>query len=62
MTKWHRQRVEILINQDTNLYRRIEKVAERDGVAVENVIDMMVMVGLDNLLEQRLPELENRRK
>lgn len=54
MTKWHRQRVEILIDQDTNLYRRIAAVAARDGVTVESVVDMMVTVGMTELLEHGL--------
>lgn len=54
MTKWHRQRVEILIDRDSNVYRRIAAVAARDGVTVESVVDMMVTVGMAELLENGL--------
>ena len=60
MTKWHRQRVEILIDQDTNLYRRIAAVAARDDVTVESVVDMLITVGSNEIIGKRLSVLEKK--
>lgn len=54
MVDYHRQRVEILIDRESELYRRIAAVAARDGVTVESVVDMLVTVGINELLESGL--------
>ena len=54
MVNYHRQRVEILVDRDTDLYRRLTRVAARDGVTVESVVDMLVTVGTTELLENGL--------
>ena len=60
MVKYHRQRVEILIEQESELYRRIARVAARDGVTVESVVDMLVTVGSHEIIGKRLSVLEKK--
>ena len=60
MVKWHRQRVEILIERESELYRRIARVAARDGVTVESVVDMLVTVGTNEIIGKRLSVLEKK--
>ena len=44
------------------LYRKLQKYAERDGVRVEAVVDMLLTLGSNVLLEQRLAAMERMRK
>ena len=60
MVEWHRQRVEILIERESELYRRIARVAARDGVTVESVVDMLVTVGTNEIIGKRLSVLEKK--
>ena len=60
MEKYHRQRVEILIERESALYRRIARVAARDGVTVESVVDMLVTVGAHEIIGKRLSVLEKK--
>lgn len=62
MVDYHRQRVEILIDRESELYRRIAAVAARDGVSVESVVDMLVTAGIWGDLERKLPLLEKKRR
>ena len=62
MVEYHRQRVEILIERESELYRRIARVAARDGVSVESVVDMLVTVGTNEIIGKRLSVLEKRSK
>ena len=57
---YHRQRVEILIDRDSSLYRRIAAVAARDSVTVESVVDMLVTVGTNEIIGKRLSVLEKK--
>lgn len=60
MVNYHRQRVEILVDRDTDLYRRLTRIAARDGVTVESVVDMLVTVGSTEIIEKRLSLLERK--
>ena len=62
MVEYHRQRVEILIERESELYRRIARVAARDGVSVESVVDMLITVGTNEIIGKRLSVLEKRSK
>ena len=51
---YHRQKVEILIDRDSELYRKLAARAKRDGVSVESVVDMLVTLRLMPKLEQEV--------
>ena len=59
---YHRQNVEILIDKDSELYKKLEIRAAADGVSVEAVVDMLLTLGSNVLLEQRLAAMERMRK
>lgn len=59
---YHSQKVEILIDKDSELYKKLEIRAAADGVTVESVVDMLLTVGSNVLLEQRLAAMERMRK
>lgn len=55
---YHRQRVEILIDKDSGLYERIAERAARDGVTVESVVEMLMLLGSHLELEKKLDMME----
>ena len=55
---WHRQKVEIVLKKDSDLYRRIEKYAAHRGVPIEAVVDSLISVGSYNAMETNLNGLE----
>lgn len=57
---YHRQKVEILIDKKSSLYRKIVKRAERDGVAVESIVEMLMNFGGQRILDQTLKDIERR--
>lgn len=59
---YHRQNVEILIDKDSELYKKLEIRAAADGVTVESVVDMLLTLGSNVLLEQRLAAMERLEK
>ena len=61
MTEYHRQNVELLIPKDSSLYRKISARAARDGVSVESVVEMLMLLGSHRELE-KLIDREDRRK
>lgn len=57
---YHHQKVDITIPKHSDLYRRIEAQAARDGVAVEMVVNMLMMVGTYELMEKRMDIMEGK--
>lgn len=55
---YHSQKVEILINKDSDLYKRIADRAVKDGVNVEDVINMALLLRVDMAINTRLDELD----
>lgn len=55
---WHRQRVEIVLRKDSDLYRRIEKYAVQRGVPIEAVVDTLITVGSHEIMDAKLAGLE----
>ena len=55
---YHRQTVEVLINKDSALYKRIADRAAKDGVSVEDVINMALLLRADMAIDTRLDELD----
>ena len=52
--KYHTQKVEIVINKEDELWSKlVERAAEYD-MAVEELIDMLVTVGIYHELERKL--------
>ena len=59
---YHRQKVEIVINKDDDLYKRIVKVAEREGTTVEVVVDTLMMLGSHPIMRDKLKLIEGRER
>lgn len=55
---YHRQTVEVLINKDSDTYRRLVARAEKDGVSVEDVINMALLLRADVAIARKLDELD----
>lgn len=56
--KYHRQKIEILIDTETELYEKLVARAARDNVTVESVVDMLLTLGSHGLLEKRLDAMD----
>lgn len=55
---YHRQKIEILIDKDSDLYAKLEERAARDGVTVASVVDMLLTLGSHGMLERRLEQMD----
>jgi hypothetical protein len=58
MSEWYHQKVEIVIRQDDDLYRRIEKYAQDHDTTVAAVIDTLISLGAYHTLKDRIEFLE----
>lgn len=58
--EYHHQSVHITIPKHSNLYQRIEAKAAADGVSVEFVVNMLMMVGTYELMEKRMDIMEGK--
>lgn len=54
MKKYHRQKVKIVIDKESELYARLEEYADREGMSVREMIDVVLTLGAHGLLEKRL--------
>lgn len=54
MSDYYKQRVEIMINKDSDEYRRMAARAARDGVKMENIVDVLFTMGLRKFLRDGL--------
>ena len=59
---YHHQKIDIVIPKKSALYRRITARAKADGVPVEAVVDMLMSVGANQLMRDRLDVLEGKKK
>lgn len=59
--EYHHQNVEITIAKKSPLYRRIQAQAKKDGVTVEAVVNMLTMVGIQELMMKRMDILEKKK-
>lgn len=55
---YHRQKVEILLDRNSPVYRRIAAKAASEGVAVEVMVEMLLNLGVARGLEKQLDRLE----
>ena len=60
--EYHHQQIDIVIPKKSVLYRRIKARAKADGVPVEAVVDMLMSVGANQLMKDRLDMLEGKKK
>ncbi len=58
----HRQKVEVVLNEDSELYGRIAETAAAKGITVARAVDVLVTIGLWKHLEDNLVHLENMKK
>lgn len=59
---YHHQKIDIVIPKRSALYRRIKARAKADGVPVEAVVDMLMSVGANQLMRDRLDIMEGKKK
>lgn len=53
--------VSVMLRTETPVYRRIAKIAERDGIPVANVVETLLQLNIEKILERELPRLEKER-
>ena len=54
MMNYHSQQIEILIDRESELWNRICARAERDGVTVEAVVNMLFTTGTKEFVAKQL--------
>ena len=59
---YHHQKIDIVIPKRSVLYRRITARAKADGVPVEAVVDMLMSVGSNQLMKDRLDIMDGKKK
>ena len=59
---YHRQKIEILIDRSSDLYKKLVDRAKRDGVTVDSVVDMLLTLGSHGMLERRLEQMDRMEK
>lgn len=52
--------VSVVLDSESDLFRRIQKVADRDGVTVEMVLSTLLGVGTNHTVADRLHLLEKK--
>jgi hypothetical protein len=57
--EYYTQKIEIQINKDDPLYKRLVEKAARDNTTVKNVVDTLVLVGLYHDMTRKLDLLES---
>ena len=60
--EYHHQKIDIVIPKRSPLYRRIVARSKADGVPVEAVVDMLMSVGANQLMRDRLDVVEGKKK
>lgn len=60
--EYHHQKIDIVIPKRSQLYRRIVARAKADGVTVDAVVDMLMSVGANQLMRDRLDIMEGKKK
>lgn len=61
MNKVYTVEVSVVLDSESDLFRRIEVVAQRDGVSVEMVLSTLLGVGTNHTVADRLHLLEKKR-
>ena len=54
MPEYHKQMIEVIIDKESDLYKRICAVAESKGRSVEDVLDTIALTGLAHDMSRRL--------
>ena len=54
MAEYHKQSVEVIIDKESELYKRICAVAENRGYSVEHVFETIAQVGLAHHMGRNL--------
>lgn len=62
MNKVYTVEVSVVLDSESPLLRRIQKVADRDGVSVEMVLSMLLGAGANHTVADRIRLLEKRGK
>lgn len=54
MSKYHTQKVDIVINKDSESWKRIEERAARDGVPVEYIVNVLFATRIGEFVTRQL--------
>ena len=57
---YHEQSVKILLNKDSELYRRIDRLARHKGVPIEVIVDALMTLGDTEVLLSKIEFLEQK--
>ena len=57
---YHEQSVKILLNKDSELYRRIDRLAMQKGVPIEVIVDALMTLGDTDVLLSKIEFLEQK--
>ena len=58
---YYEQKVDVLIDKESESYRRICARAERDGVTVEAVVNMLFATGTREFVERQLDRWDGKK-
>lgn len=58
MEEYHIQTVKVGLKKDSDLFRRIEKYAQKEGASVAAVVDTLISLGSHRAMRQVLDRLE----
>ena len=56
--QYHRQSIDIVLDRDSEVFRRIEALAEKTGKPVEEVLEWAVGFGMEEHLDKTVRALE----
>ena len=51
-------KIDIVMDKDDDLYKRIEKLAQESGRSIQNIVELMEYDGLYDRMMKRLPLVE----
>ena len=57
---YHEQSVKILLNKDSEWYRRIDRLARHKGVPIEAIVDALMTLGDTEVLLSKIEFLEQK--
>ena len=55
---YYKQSIEILLSRDSDVFRRMEALAEKNGKPLEEIFSWAVLLGIEKHLEDRVGMLE----
>ncbi len=56
--QYHQQSIDIVLERDSNVFRRIEAIAEQTGKSVEELVEWAIGLGIEEHLTKTVGVLE----